>query len=105
MRGGETHRRGLSGEQVCAPCAIDRNGGSIAKASNLGRVSIKRLNNYLAWSGFANYAKEMDGEKRNRLLLVILAVPMRSVCRENSSRSALPAQLPDGKAHGATCFS
>lgn len=164
LRGGETHKRGLSREQVCAPCAVDRNGDSIAKASNLGRVSTKNihavfddkidsdstvvtdkmnsyvrfahscdldlvqvkngrgkkgiydlqhinsyhsklkkfmakfngvstkhLNNYLAWSGFVNYAKETDDEKRNELLSIILTVPMRSVCREISSRSPLPA--------------
>lgn len=43
MRGGETHERGLSREQVCTPCAVDRNGDSIAKASNLGRVSTKDI--------------------------------------------------------------
>lgn len=164
LRGGETHKRGLSREQVCAPCAVDRNWDSIAKASNLGRVSTKdihsvfdgkidsdstvvtdrmnsyvrfahgcdldlvqvkngrgkkgiydlqhinsyhgklkkfiakfngvstkHLNNYLAWSGFVNYAKETDDEKRNELLSIILTVSMRSVCREISSRSPLPA--------------
>lgn len=54
-------------------------------------VSTKHLNNYLARSGFVNYAKETDDEKRNELLSIILTVPMRSVCREISSRSPLPA--------------
>lgn len=38
-RGGEVHTRGLSREQVCCPCAVNRSGLSIAKVSNLGRVS------------------------------------------------------------------
>ncbi len=40
-RGGQVHVRGLSREQVCVPCAVNRNGKSIAKASNLGRISAK----------------------------------------------------------------
>lgn len=35
--------RGLSKEQVCVPCAVNRTGLSIAKISNLGRVSTKNL--------------------------------------------------------------
>lgn len=42
-RGKETKKRGLSKEQVCVPCAVNRNGLSIAKASNLGRVSSKDI--------------------------------------------------------------
>ncbi len=42
-RGGSTHLRGLSHEKVCVPCAVNRNGLSIAKASNLGRVATKDL--------------------------------------------------------------
>ena len=35
--------RGLSSEKVCVPCAVNRNGMSIAKVSNTGRVSTKDL--------------------------------------------------------------
>lgn len=42
-RGGETHTRGLSHEQVCVPCAVNRNGLSIAKAANLGRITTDSL--------------------------------------------------------------
>lgn len=42
-RGKETKKRGLSKEQVCVPCAVNRGGMSIAKASNLGRVSAKDI--------------------------------------------------------------
>lgn len=44
-RGKQTHIRGLSHEKVCVPCAINRNGLSIAKVSNLGRVSSLNLHN------------------------------------------------------------
>ncbi len=42
-RGKQIHSRGLSHEQVCVPCAVNRNGLSIAKVSNLGRVSTSNL--------------------------------------------------------------
>ena len=42
-RGCSTNFRGLSHEKVCVPCAVNRTGLSIAKASNLGRVSTKDL--------------------------------------------------------------
>ena len=42
-RGSEVHTRGLSHEQVCVPCAINRNGMSIAKPAALGKVSISVL--------------------------------------------------------------
>lgn len=42
-RGASVHKRGLSKEKVCVPCAVNRTGLSIAKASNLGRVGTKDL--------------------------------------------------------------
>lgn len=42
-RGGEIHTRGLSREQVCVPCAVNRNGLSISKATNLGRITTDSL--------------------------------------------------------------
>lgn len=42
-RGCATNIRGLSHEKVCVPCAVNRTGLSIAKASNLGRVATKDL--------------------------------------------------------------
>lgn len=42
-RGKEIHTRGLSHEQVCVPCAVNRSGLSIAKVSNLGRVSAANI--------------------------------------------------------------
>lgn len=38
-RGKQTHVRGLSHEKVCVPCEVNRNSLSIAKITNLGRVS------------------------------------------------------------------
>lgn len=37
-------KRGLSKEQVCVPCAINRNGLSIAKISGLGKASYSEIN-------------------------------------------------------------
>ena len=42
-RGNDTHIRGISHEKVCVPCAVTQEGLSIAKPSNLGRVSTKNL--------------------------------------------------------------
>jgi len=42
-RGEDVHVHGISYEKVCVPCAIDRNGHSISKVSNLGRLSTKAL--------------------------------------------------------------
>ena len=44
-RGKQTHLRGLSHEKVCVPCAVNRNGLSIAKITNLGRVGAKDIHN------------------------------------------------------------
>lgn len=42
-RGNCIHTRGISFEQVCIPCAVNRNGMSVAKATNTGRVSTDDL--------------------------------------------------------------
>ena len=42
-RGNDNHVRGVSQEQLCVPCAVNRNGSSIAKAATLGRVSTNDL--------------------------------------------------------------
>ena len=46
-RGKQTHKRGLSREKVCVPCAVTRNGLSLAKITNLGRVSAKDIHHAL----------------------------------------------------------
>jgi len=42
-RGGSAHKRGLSTEQVCVSCAIDRKGDSYGKIESLGRIAAKSL--------------------------------------------------------------
>ncbi len=42
-RGNSTHVRGISKEQLCVPCAVNRSGLSIAKAAALRRISAKNL--------------------------------------------------------------
>lgn len=42
-RGHSTHIRGWSQEKVCVPCAVNRNGLSISKITNTGRVSTRDL--------------------------------------------------------------
>ena len=44
-RGTRAFKRGLSKEQVCIPCAINHNGLSLAKISNLGKPTLKDLQN------------------------------------------------------------
>lgn len=46
-RGSEIHKRGLSNELVCIPCAVDRNGQSIGKATNVGQCSSEDINGLL----------------------------------------------------------
>ena len=41
--GQKNHKRGVSKEQVCVPCAVNRRGLSVAKATNLGHVSSENL--------------------------------------------------------------
>jgi len=38
-RGGEVHKRGLSDELVCIPCAVDRKGNAVSKVAKLGKCS------------------------------------------------------------------
>lgn len=43
-RGTRAKKRGLSDEQVCVPCALDRQGKAISRISNLGKVTQVGLN-------------------------------------------------------------
>lgn len=47
-RGTKASKRGISKEQVCVPCAVNLNGMSIAKVSNLGRPSLQDLEKVLS---------------------------------------------------------
>lgn len=44
-RGNSTNVRGLSKEKVCVPCAVNRNGLSISKITNTGRIATSDLHN------------------------------------------------------------
>lgn len=56
-RGASASKRGLSNEQVCVPCAIDRKGKVISKISNLGRVQTQGLH------------RVFDGKIKNKSIL------------------------------------
>jgi transposase-like protein len=47
LRGERAKKRGVSLEQVCVPCAVNRDGKSIAKIANLGRPSVAALSSVL----------------------------------------------------------
>lgn len=42
-RGTKASKRGLSRQQVCVPCAIDRNNSVLSKICNLGKISTREL--------------------------------------------------------------
>ena len=46
-RGGEVHKRGLSDELVCIPCAVDRKGNAISKVAKLGKCSKRAVSEVL----------------------------------------------------------
>lgn len=43
MRGERSKKRGISLEKVCVPCAVNRDGKSIAQIANLGRASVRSI--------------------------------------------------------------
>lgn len=47
VRGGENHKRGLSDELVCIPCAIDRKGNAVSRVAKLGKCSTKAVREVL----------------------------------------------------------
>ncbi|MBR5983573.1 MAG: IS1595 family transposase [Bacteroidales bacterium] len=46
-RGGENHKRGLSNELVCVPCAVVRKGGALSKVAKLGKCSTEAVEKVL----------------------------------------------------------
>jgi len=42
-RGTKASKRGLSRQQVCVPCAIDRSNSVLSKICNLGKISTREL--------------------------------------------------------------
>lgn len=45
-RGTPARKRGLSNEQVCVPCGVDRTGNILSGISNLGKISTQDLNRF-----------------------------------------------------------
>lgn len=45
--GGGNHKRGLSDELVCIPCAVDRKGNAVSKVAKLGKCSSEALESVL----------------------------------------------------------
>lgn len=48
-RGHSIHTRGVSKEQVCVPCAVDRSGNYLSMIATLGRIKTKDL--HLVYDG------------------------------------------------------
>lgn len=67
-RGSEIHKRGLSNELVCMPCAIDRNGKAIGKATNLGQCTSDDINGLLGGKVKGQSAFCTDGNSVYRKL-------------------------------------
>lgn len=49
MRGERSKKRGISLEKVCVPCAVNRDGKSIAQIANLGRIGAEHFQR-VRWS-------------------------------------------------------
>lgn len=47
MRGERAKKRGISLEKVCVPCAVNRDGKSVARIANLGRASVNSITSVL----------------------------------------------------------
>jgi len=62
-RGKSIHKRGLSRELVCVPCAIDRSGHSVSKIATFGRVKTKDL--HLRYDGKINENATLCTDKMN----------------------------------------
>lgn len=67
-RGTDVHTRGLSKELVCIPCAVDRNGQSVGRATNLGECSSKDISNFLGGKIKEQSTFCTDGNKAYRKL-------------------------------------
>ena len=71
----EAHKRGIGNYKACVACTINRDGLSIAKTSNVVRLSVKDLSKVFSEStekdslfisdSFVNYSKEELFEKKN----------------------------------------
>lgn len=62
-RGKSIHKRGISRELVCVPCAIDRSGHSVSKVATLGRIKTKDL--HLLYDGKISEDATLCTDKMN----------------------------------------
>lgn len=69
-RGGDGISKGLSEDLVCVPCAVDRKGHSVAKASNLGGCSADDLDHVLGDKITKGSTFCTDGSKAQRKFAV-----------------------------------
>ena len=90
-RGHSTHIRGLSQEKVCVPCAVNRNGLSISKITNTGRVSTRDLHHIY------------DGRIKTNSTLV--TDKMNSYVRFTNANGIDLVQLKTGKARNGLSIS
>lgn len=58
--------------------------------SQFKSVSTKYLNNYLIWHNFANFAKEINSEKKNILFMFAFTTLKYEKYRQVSQRPAIP---------------
>ena len=65
-RGGGNHKRGLSDELVCLPCAVDRKGKAVAKVAKLGKCSAAAVKAVLGGHVSAEATLCTDGDKSYR---------------------------------------
>lgn len=62
-RGEKASMRGLSRQQVCVPCALDRSNSVIAKVCNLGKISTKELTAFYEGKVLSGAIFVTDSEK------------------------------------------
>ena len=65
-RGGQVHKKGLSNEQVCVPCAVNRKGQSISRVGKLGKVNRECIEKAFAVRILAKSVLCTDKEKSYR---------------------------------------
>lgn len=65
-RGGGNHRRGLSDELVCLPCAVDRKGKAVSKVAKLGKCSAAAVEAVLGGHVSATATLCTDGDTSYR---------------------------------------
>ena len=65
-RGGGNHKRGLSDELVCVPCAIDRKGKAVGRVAKLGKCSSAAVKAVLGGHVSAKATLCTDGDRSYR---------------------------------------